>query len=62
MQRTEIGSLINYIPQTKHDYDNMAEWELGSLVYIHGLPVAGTLEQKREFAMRAFIWPHQSFV
>ncbi|KAG1359638.1 hypothetical protein COCNU_08G010840 [Cocos nucifera] len=39
------------------DYETTPEWKLDHLLAQYGLPVFGDLEEKRNFAMGAFLWP-----
>lgn len=47
---------LHYPRFKKADYENMAEWQLDCLLASYGLPVTGNLEQKRKYAMGAFLW------
>lgn len=43
---------------SQSDYETMPERQLDRLLSEYGLPVIGNVEQKRKFAMGAFLWPH----
>ncbi|KAK3026445.1 hypothetical protein RJ639_041855 [Escallonia herrerae] len=42
---------LHYPRYSKSDYESMPEWKLDCLLSQYGLPVAGSVEQKRKFAM-----------
>ncbi|KAE8676869.1 hypothetical protein F3Y22_tig00111582pilonHSYRG01430 [Hibiscus syriacus] len=48
---------LHYPKYTKADYEAMPEGKLNCLLKEYGLPVSGDVEQKRSFAMGAFLWP-----
>ncbi|KAK3227992.1 hypothetical protein Dsin_007854 [Dipteronia sinensis] len=50
---------LHYPRYTKRDYETMPEWKLDCLLKQYGLPVVGDVNQKRNFAMGAFLWPSQ---
>ncbi|KAK3429416.1 hypothetical protein EUGRSUZ_E00837 [Eucalyptus grandis] len=50
---------LHYPRYGKKDYENMPEWKLDRLLNEYGLPVSGDVDQKRKFAMGAFLWPSQ---
>ncbi|CAK9144436.1 unnamed protein product [Ilex paraguariensis] len=50
---------LHYPSYKKTDYENMSEWKLDCLLKEYGLPVIGDVNQKRKFAMGAFLWPDQ---
>ncbi|KAF8643222.1 hypothetical protein HU200_046893 [Digitaria exilis] len=50
---------LHYPRYRKADYEAMPEWRVDCLLREYGLPVAGDLRAKREFAMGAFLWPDQ---
>ncbi|GAB4834525.1 hypothetical protein Ancab_032783 [Ancistrocladus abbreviatus] len=52
-QQTYFQVPLHYPRYTKVDYENMPEWRLDCLLAEYGLPVSGTLEEKRKFAMGA---------
>lgn len=47
---------LHYPRYSREDYEAMPEWQLDRLLSEYGLPVAGTVNQKRTFAMGAFLW------
>ncbi|KNA06535.1 hypothetical protein SOVF_180160 [Spinacia oleracea] len=47
---------LHYPRYKKDDYEKMVEWKLDCLLASYGLPITGTLEQKRKYAMGAFLW------
>ncbi|KAK2983650.1 hypothetical protein RJ640_023184 [Escallonia rubra] len=49
---------LHYPRYSKSDYESMPEWKLDCLLLQYGLPVTGSVEQKRKFAMGAFLWQH----
>ena len=52
---------LHYPNYSKSDYETMPEWKLDHLLSEYGLPVVGSVEQKKKFAMGAFLWPQLSF-
>ncbi|KAH1108610.1 hypothetical protein J1N35_012378 [Gossypium stocksii] len=48
---------LHYPRYTEADYEAMPEWKLDCLLKEYGLPITGDFEQKRSFAMGAFLWP-----
>ncbi|KAK6935489.1 hypothetical protein RJ641_035644 [Dillenia turbinata] len=50
---------LHYPRYKKKDYETMPEWKLDCLLKEYGLPVMGDLNDKRKFAMGAFLWPSQ---
>ncbi|KAF0932058.1 hypothetical protein E2562_007861 [Oryza meyeriana var. granulata] len=50
---------LHYPRYKKADYEAMPEWRVDCLLREYGLPVAGDVEDKRRFAMGAFLWPDQ---
>ena len=52
----EFQMLLHYPRHSKSDYESMPGWKLDCLLNEHGLPVAGSVEQKREFTIGAFLW------
>ncbi|MQL92464.1 hypothetical protein Taro_025086 [Colocasia esculenta] len=50
---------LHYPRYTKADYEAMPEWQLDRLLEQYGLPVMGGVDDKRKFAIGAFIWPSQ---
>ncbi|PON96877.1 hypothetical protein TorRG33x02_072560 [Trema orientale] len=51
---------LHYPKYSQTDYETMPEWKLDRLLSEYGLPAAGSVEQKRKFAMGAFLWPQYS--
>ncbi len=51
---------LHYPRYRKADYETMPEWKLDCLLSQYGLPVTGDVNQKRKFAMGAFLWPSQN--
>ncbi|CAL4952436.1 unnamed protein product [Urochloa decumbens] len=47
---------LHYPRYSREDYEAMPEWQLNRLLSEYGLPATGTLQQKRNFAMGAFLW------
>ena len=47
---------LHYPRYTKADYEAMPEWKLDCLLNEYGLSISGDVEQKRKFAMGAFLW------
>ncbi|KAL5747625.1 hypothetical protein ACOSP7_024637 [Xanthoceras sorbifolium] len=47
---------LHYPRYKKRDYETMPEWKLDCLLKEYGLPVVGDVNQKRKFAMGAFLW------
>ncbi|XP_004295327.1 PREDICTED: uncharacterized protein LOC101291127 [Fragaria vesca subsp. vesca] len=52
---------LHYPRYTKADYEKMEEWRLDLLLKQYGLVAVsnGTLEEKRAYAIGAFLWPDQ---
>ncbi|KAG8094368.1 hypothetical protein GUJ93_ZPchr0012g20300 [Zizania palustris] len=50
---------LHYPRYKKADYEAMPEWRVDCLLREYGLPVAGDVDDKRRFAMGAFLWPDQ---
>ncbi|KAK7331134.1 hypothetical protein VNO77_25349 [Canavalia gladiata] len=50
---------LHYPRYTKQDYQIMEEWKVDLLLKQYGLSFKGTLDEKRAFAMGAFLWPDQ---
>ncbi|XP_050370632.1 uncharacterized protein LOC126788664 [Argentina anserina] len=52
---------LHYPRYTKADYEKMEEWRLDLLLKQYGLlaVINGTLEEKRAYAIGAFLWPDQ---
>ncbi|XVF53027.1 hypothetical protein PTKIN_Ptkin05aG0066000 [Pterospermum kingtungense] len=51
---------LHYPRYMKSDYEHMPEWQLNCLLIEYGLPAIGDVDQKRKFAMGAFLWPSQN--
>lgn len=49
---------LHYPRYTRGDYEIMLEWKLDCLLKEYGLPISGDVEQKRKYAIGAFLWPH----
>ncbi|GMN44462.1 hypothetical protein TIFTF001_013661 [Ficus carica] len=49
---------LHYPKYSESEYETMPEWKLDCLLSEYGLPAMGSVEQKRKFAMGAFLWPH----
>ncbi|CAA7028356.1 unnamed protein product [Microthlaspi erraticum] len=47
---------LHYPKYTKSDYEKMPEWQLDQLLRQYGLPVIGDSNEKRKFAIGAFLW------
>ncbi|XP_006346150.1 uncharacterized protein [Solanum tuberosum] len=50
---------LHYPRYTKHDYEKMEEWKIDTLLREYGLNFQGTVDEKRRFAIGAFVWPDQ---
>ncbi|KAJ7560265.1 hypothetical protein O6H91_04G121000 [Diphasiastrum complanatum] len=50
---------LHYPRFTKSDYEVMPEWKLDRLLEEYGLPVIGSLSEKRKYAMGCFLWKDQ---
>ncbi|GAB4845992.1 hypothetical protein Ancab_024996 [Ancistrocladus abbreviatus] len=52
---------LHYPRYTKADYAKMEEWKVDMLLREYGLDhFKGDLDEKRKFAMGAFLWPDQA--
>lgn len=51
---------LHYPKYSKADYDAMPEWKLDRLLEEYGLPVMGTLREKKQYAMGVFLWKKSS--
>lgn len=51
---------LHYPKYSQSEYETMPEWKLDRLLSEYGLPAFGSVEQKRKFAMGAFLWPQYS--
>ncbi|OAY49054.1 uncharacterized protein LOC110615533 [Manihot esculenta] len=49
---------LHYPRYTRAEYETMPEWKLDCLLKEYGLPITGNVENKRKFAMGAFLWPN----
>ncbi|CAH8368685.1 unnamed protein product [Eruca vesicaria subsp. sativa] len=47
---------LHYPKYTKSDYEKMPEWQLDQLLREYGLPIIGDSNEKRKFAVGAFLW------
>jgi hypothetical protein len=47
---------LHYPRYTRANYEAMPEWQLNRLLSDYGLPVHGTVHQKRSFAIGSFLW------
>ncbi|KAI5655369.1 hypothetical protein M9H77_32556 [Catharanthus roseus] len=47
---------LHYPRYKKSDYEKMPKWKLDCLLKQYGLPVIGDADEKRKFAMGAFLW------
>ncbi|ONK79132.1 uncharacterized protein A4U43_C01F3260 [Asparagus officinalis] len=47
---------LHYPRYTRAQYEAMPEWELDCLLKTYGLTVAGGVDEKRSYAIGAFIW------
>lgn len=50
---------LHYPRYTKADYEKMEEWRVDMLLREYGLSFKGTLEEKKAYAIGAFLWPDQ---
>ncbi|CAL0334553.1 unnamed protein product [Lupinus luteus] len=50
---------LHYPRYTKDDYERMEDWRVDLLLEEYGLSFKGSLDEKRAFAMGAFLWPDQ---
>ncbi|KAJ0018336.1 hypothetical protein Pint_09460 [Pistacia integerrima] len=50
---------LHYPRYSKADYEKMEEWKIDMLLREYGLTFQGTLDEKRAYAMGAFLWPDQ---
>ncbi|THU52898.1 hypothetical protein C4D60_Mb10t08760 [Musa balbisiana] len=48
---------VRYPTYTQADYEAMPEWKLNCILREYGLPVTGDIDDKRRYAMGAFLWP-----
>lgn len=47
---------LHYPKYSRSDYETMPEWKLDRLLEEYGLPVHGSLREKRQYAMGIFLW------
>ncbi|GMY36650.1 hypothetical protein FCV25MIE_31892 [Fagus crenata] len=50
---------LHYPRYNKADYEKMEEWKVDLLLKQYGLNFKGNLDEKRAYAMGAFLWPGQ---
>ncbi|CAI0440242.1 unnamed protein product [Linum tenue] len=50
---------LHYPRYSKRDYEAMEEWRLDLLLSQYGIRLAGTVDEKRAYAIGAFLWPDQ---
>lgn len=50
---------LHYPRYKKEDYEKMEEWKVDMLLREYGIGFKGSLEEKRNFAIGAFLWPDQ---
>ncbi|KAG7959591.1 hypothetical protein I3843_10G077600 [Carya illinoinensis] len=50
---------LHYPRYNKAEYEMMEEWKVDLLLQQYGLNFKGNLDEKRAFAMGAFLWPDQ---
>jgi len=50
---------LHYPRYTKEDYERMEEWRVDVLLMQYGLACQGSVQEKRAYAMGAFLWPDQ---
>ncbi|GMI63809.1 hypothetical protein like AT5G55620 [Hibiscus trionum] len=51
---------VHYPRYSKADYEKMEEWKIDVLLKEYGFSfTGGTVDEKRAFAMGAFLWPDQ---
>ncbi|XP_030441548.1 uncharacterized protein LOC115663699 [Syzygium oleosum] len=58
---TRFQMPLHYPRYTKADYEKMEEWRLDLLLQEYGMncQCQGSLDEKRAFAIGAFLWPDQ---
>lgn len=47
---------VHYPRYSRPEYESMPEWKVNCLLAQYGLPVSGDVNQKRKFAIGAFLW------
>ncbi|CAI0460552.1 unnamed protein product [Linum tenue] len=50
---------LHYPRYSKSDYEAMEEWRLDLLLSQYGIRLGGTVDEKRAYAIGAFLWPDQ---
>ncbi|XP_073029942.1 uncharacterized protein [Primulina eburnea] len=55
----EFQMPLHYPKYSKSDYETMPEWKLDRLLDEYSLPKRGDVNDKKRFAMGAFLWPDQ---
>ncbi|XP_021288552.1 uncharacterized protein LOC110419775 [Herrania umbratica] len=50
---------VHYPRYSKSDYEKMEEWRVDMLLKEYGFSFHGSVDEKRAFAMGAFLWPDQ---
>ncbi|KAL3736595.1 hypothetical protein ACJRO7_025525 [Eucalyptus globulus] len=50
---------LHYPRYTRAEYEKMEEWRLDLLLQQYGMNCRGSLDEKRAFAIGAFLWPDQ---
>ncbi|KAI4306205.1 hypothetical protein L6164_029500 [Bauhinia variegata] len=50
---------LHYPKLKKEDFQKMEEWKLDMILREYGVRLKGDLDQKRAFAIGAFLWPDQ---
>eukprot|EP00249_Psilotum_nudum_P001411 c13882_g1_i1 orf=341-784(+) len=60
LQRKPVPSIfqmpLHYPRYKKADYEHMPEWKLDRLLEEYGLPVIGSIREKKDSAIRTFLW------
>ncbi|XP_021896201.1 uncharacterized protein LOC110813398 [Carica papaya] len=56
---SEFQMPLHYPRYSKSEYEKMEEWKVDLLLREYGLSFNGSLDEKRAFAMGAFLWPDQ---
>ncbi|KAL8505438.1 hypothetical protein ACS0TY_016615 [Phlomoides rotata] len=59
MKKLGFQMPLHYPRYGKSDYEKMEEWKVDMLLREYGLSFGGSLDEKRDFAMGAFLWPDQ---
>ena len=50
---------LHYPRYRKEEYETMEEWKVDMVLKEYGLTVDGSIEEKRAYAIGAFLWPDQ---